>query len=470
MVCMPTISKSSMRQFSTTLIMLTMISILSSSCKKEDSNTKPANASYSVSGVVRDRIGKPMKGIKIQSDTTILATTDSNGMWQIVNLSGVHVIQPLLKRASFEPKQVTVYAAKTGIAFQNLAYESAKFKVVYDWLSAQQLPNGLVRSSFSSPIISLYDNALAALTFIALEDYSKAEKVFDYFNGRIDSELKVGSGGFSQFRDVITFQPNNNRWLGDNAWMLIALNAYSLQKPTNPYGGLRAELSDWIIRQQNADGSLSGGTNPNGQTIGLITEGMLDAFNAVLGYENFHANLLGYLGRQRWDATERQFICVPDNGPYRYALDNFSWGYSCINGIPSSMLGKAQIFYTTKVATANGATISGYCFDTDKDAIWPEGTGQMAVAYQISGNNMEAEKIIKELEKFVVVSPTNSQFSGIPYASNRTTAWGRDPLWQGADTEPCTSSATWFIMALKVFNPFVAGRNKQIPARDVFWN
>ena len=53
---------------------------------------------------------------------------------------------------------------------------------VYNWISAQQQANGLIRNSDTSSSSSLYNNALAALLFISLEDYSKAEAVFDYFN------------------------------------------------------------------------------------------------------------------------------------------------------------------------------------------------------------------------------------------------------------------------------------------------
>jgi hypothetical protein len=336
-------------------------------------------------------------------------------------------------------------------------------------MHAQQLPNGLVRSSFSSPIISLYDNALAACSFMAENDYTSAAKIFDYFNNQIDQELTVPPGGFSQFRNVNSFEPDNTHWLGDNAWLLIALNAYNAKIPFNPYQRLRNELTNWIRNLQNQDGSLSGGTNSSGNTILYVTEGNLDAFNAVLGYDSFHSKLLKYMAQNRFDATNKYLLCIPDNSPYRLSLDNFSWGYSTLPGYSSNYLDAANIFYTTKTSTANRAVVSGYCFDTDCDAVWLEGTGQMAVAYQIAGFNNKVQAILREMDKMIIPSPSNPSYSGLPYATNKATGWGGSPLWDGADTEPCISSSAWYIMTRFQYNPFTVGRNKNIPTADIFW-
>jgi len=52
---------------------------------------------------------------------------------------------------------------------------------VLKWFENQQSSNGLVESVENGNIVSLYDNALAALVFMLNEDYSRAEDIFDFF-------------------------------------------------------------------------------------------------------------------------------------------------------------------------------------------------------------------------------------------------------------------------------------------------
>jgi cellulose synthase operon protein B len=98
-------------------------------------------------------------------------------------------------------------------------------KLVYQWLVNEQLSNGLLESITGNNFVSLYDNSLAALAFIAKGDYLKAEAIFDFFNNHVNSELLNGTGGFAQFR-VSDGYPlsGSGRWQDDNAWLLIALN------------------------------------------------------------------------------------------------------------------------------------------------------------------------------------------------------------------------------------------------------
>jgi len=447
--------------------------LVATSCNKEDESVSANPSSiqaYSIDGYLKDYYNKPVKGGLVSLSNGQTTVSDSLGHWSFKGLTKIITVTPTSSGAQFEPRSEIVSSSKTNLLFQDKVIQSANLPKVIDWLNAQKTQFGFVKSNFTSEQISLYDNALGALAFMALDDYASAAKIFDYFNNHIDDELVAPMGGFSQFRNL-SGVPNRQSWLGDNAWLLIALNTYTLKYPTNQYQRLNTELSKWIRSLQNADGSISGGFDSNGNRIGIVTEGNLDAFNAILGYDDFHSKLLNYLKNNRYESTRNFLLCIPDNSPYRYALDNFSWGYSVLPAYSSSYLDAATgFFYTTKISTANGLEVSGYCFDADKDAVWPEGTGQMAVAYQLAGNKQKAEFLIKEMDKMVVRSIYNSNFSGIPYVSNRATGFGPDLLWQGSDMEPALSSAAWYILATHQFNPFEAGRNKTIPSADKFWN
>lgn len=83
-----------------------------------------------------------------------------------------------------------------------VAEEPVALKVdsVYSWLTNMQQPNGLLLNSEGGKYVSLYDNALAALAFTSYGDLTKAEKIFDFFNSRLETEMIQSPGGFGQMR------------------------------------------------------------------------------------------------------------------------------------------------------------------------------------------------------------------------------------------------------------------------------
>lgn len=135
---------------------------------------------------------------------------------------------------------------------------SATELALFNWFDGQQLPNGLLASVEGEELISLYDNALAAMVFMLREDFERAERIFDFFKGRIETELTSGVGGFYQFRNP-SGTPTGSRWMGDNAWLLIALNNYEDLTGSLEYDELAVEIADWLIDLQDTDGGLFAG-------------------------------------------------------------------------------------------------------------------------------------------------------------------------------------------------------------------
>lgn len=441
------------------------------SCTETEENGSTLTQ-YTVVGKAIEENGTGIPNVIIKASNGLETVTDSRGHFSIINLTGFQNLSVESYKGSFLPLSIAVMPNMDSVVFtlQTIKSSAKKAPELYAWLQSQQMSNGLVRSSDLSPVVSLYDNALAALVFTSTKEYGKAERIFDFFNGRISSELTAGQGGFAQFRNLNGL-PTGNVWLGDNAWLLIALNAYELEKPNHNFGRLKSELVKWIKSLQRPDGSLIAGYEPNGNALNyVVTEGILDAFHALPGYDNFHSNCLKYLGNSRFDIPTQNLVCDPASFRYKYSLDNFSWSYSMIPGFPASILDRADMFYNTKTATANGATISGYCFDADLDAVWPEGTLQIALAYQIAGNNAKSDALLTEMEKFIVPSTNNRNLVGIPYSSNKTTHYANSELWQASDTEPVVSSAAFYLFTAYRYNPYAVGRTKVIPQSDKFWN
>ena len=434
------------------------------SCAKEDTTSKP----YNVNGRVINNSGIGMEGVSIAYGDAKSVTTDAQGYWMINDLIDENTFTPALNNFTFNPTNIKVSASINGVLFIGTEKPSTVETQIFNWFNAQQLPNGLLESVENGNIVSLYDNALAALVFLMKNDIAKAEKIFDFFNSRIESELKKGVGGFSQLRDRAGV-PNGHRWMGDNAWLLIALNNYKQKTTNTKYDELASALGTWLQALQDTDGGLFSGYDASNNLLNYkVTEGNIDAFNAITGYTDFHRNLLNYLKLNRWDAIDKNLVSWPENPKYLYALDVHAWSYCMFEGYPVSALITAQRFLTAKTAT-NGAQITGYCFDEDIDTVWPEGTGQMAVAFGIAGMFSEKAYYLTEIEKVLIQSTNYSNASGFPYASNPGTSYGADILWSGADTKIAISGGAWYLFAMKGFNPFEVGRGKNIPQADMFW-
>ncbi|MCH9662134.1 MAG: hypothetical protein K0U66_00570 [Gammaproteobacteria bacterium] len=350
---------------------------------------------------------------------------------------------------------------------ENLTFSESEIRI-FNWFEKQQLSNGLLESAENGNIVSLYDNALAAMVFMLKKDFTKTEKIFDYFNSRIDLELTSGVGGFSQFRDRNGI-PNNHRWMGDNAWLLIALNNYKEKTGNARYDNLASKIGSWLQSLQDTDGGLFAGYNTSDDLMNYkVTEGNIDAFNAIEGYSTFHSQLLGFLKNDRWDNLDKNLVAWPANPPYLYALDLHPWSYLIFNNYPISALTTTQRYLTTQTAI-NGSQITGYCFDVDKDVVWLEGTGQMALAFGIAGMENEKSIYLAEMEKATISSTLYSNASGFPYASNPGTIYGTGILWNGANTDISISGGAWYLFAKQDFNPFAIGRDKNIPRSDIFW-
>ncbi|CAN5532143.1 hypothetical protein BH10BAC3_BH10BAC3_39110 [soil metagenome] len=345
---------------------------------------------------------------------------------------------------------------------------SSNERKVLNWFNNLQLPNGLLESSDNSNFVSLYDNALSAFVFMSYNDFTRAEKIFDFFNGRLNSEFLIGNRGFYQFRDKYG-NPFGNIGTGDNAWLLLALNNYKALTGSIKYNALNAAMEAWVRSLQDADGGIWGGFDGNNVRTGKVTEGNIDAFAAVPGYDNFHFKLLSFLKNQRWNTTDKLLVSWPDNPPYYYALDNHCWAYCAMEDFPVAALTKADMYLNTKIATVIAAPVTGYCFDKDKDDVWLEGTGEMVVAFQTAGLNGQADFYLTELEKVIVTKSAVLNTAGIPYASNRATGYGNGLLWVGSDTNPAISSGAWYLFGKHRFDPFKSAKNKNIPASDKFY-
>ncbi|MFT5738319.1 MAG: hypothetical protein ACJAU2_001466 [Maribacter sp.] len=189
------------------------------------------------------------------------------------------------------------------------------------------------------------------------------------------------NGGFYQFRNT-NGEEGERICMGDNACLLIAINQYKEKYGTTMYDAMANQLNLWLRSLQLENGALRGRLNQDGSEILLVTEGIITAFNAVPGFDDFHIKILNYLRKEPWDSENAVFLAWPENPSYAHALDVYSLSSSILEDVSVDMLLQANRFYTQQESTMKGEVIAGYCFDEDKDAVWLEGTTQMAVAFE----------------------------------------------------------------------------------------
>jgi hypothetical protein len=123
-------------------------------------------------------------------------------------------------------------------------------------LLQDSVSSGLVPVSEGSNTSTTYPSAMAAIAFVGASEFDRARKVFDAFSALGDPCATCQCpGGFQQFRLASTgdpdpsFDPNdpNDFWIGDNAWLLIAIKYYRRQTGDSRYDVLIDHLKDWFV-------------------------------------------------------------------------------------------------------------------------------------------------------------------------------------------------------------------------------
>ena len=119
--------------------------------------------------------------------------------------------------------------------------------LVLEWLKVEQdisTPDKKLISSQEDKILHLFNNSLVAMAFLVENEKERAERILDFYahatiKNNIVPDLqnfyyKGEARGFFQFHDyeIRDGMPgyynmfDSDRWMGDNAWLLIAYKYY----------------------------------------------------------------------------------------------------------------------------------------------------------------------------------------------------------------------------------------------------
>ena len=317
---------------------------------------------------------------------------------------------------------------------------------IYDWLLAKQGPHGILGNQENEDFSGVYTNALASICYIHEGDIARAQSVFSFFQSRLDVAVDP-PGGFCQFWDAATGEPDldSDRWIGDNAWLLIALNHYLYATRDHTFDDTRTVIAEWLISLQDADGGILAGYNTPGLMDWKSTEGNLDCYAALIDYPEERQRLRDFLTNEMWIPAEGRFRM--GSTVSESSLDSCSFGVGALGAEFAAALQYAETtMLRQKVCDATGALVTGFADFIGEDRIWLEGTGQMVVAYRVTQQDSTALAYLTELSKAVFSSTLFPGTKGLACHTN-------DPAWPTGSTIIFVPSQAWYLFGAWGFNP-----------------
>ncbi|HAI10649.1 MAG TPA: hypothetical protein DCM28_03025 [Phycisphaerales bacterium] len=318
----------------------------------------------------------------------------------------------------------------------------------YQWLVRQQASTGILGNQESETFSGLYANAVAAMCFIHQGDVDLARRMFTFFESHREREFASDTpGGFPQFADAGTGQMlrDADRWIGDNSWLLMALNYYVSKTGDKQFDPMREQLAKWIISLQDPNGGVKAGFNKAGPMLHYSTEGNLDVYAALVNYPKARAKVRTFLLTDMWVEEEKRFkMGSTVNEP---ALDTCAWAIAALGPELATTLPHAQrTFLTTNKSDVTGLEVTAFRDLLGKERIWLEGTGEMIVAYNVAGQKELARKYLDEMNKAMIPSKQWPGLVGLPCATS-------DPPWETGSTLIFVPSQAWYLFGAWDFNP-----------------
>jgi hypothetical protein len=363
---------------------------------------------------------------------------------------------------------------------------------VFAGLLEKQRPSGLVRSYDMLPQAVTYDQALTAMAFIFRKNISAAEKLLDVYN------VKFNAGGFGGFHDEYDVDSlavrDDDRLVGPNAWMLLAIIHYRNVTGSTRYDGMMDGLAAWIRTFQAADGGMKMGTpgasgippGEKGTEFNFDCYAAFRAYSLVRNNPTFAtaaSNVFTWLRTTAWNAGEGRFnagVYSAGGNNTDKALDAYSWAPLATSSFTSVVALAKPVFGNKRNCNLTGVDVDGFDFGDNfgvnppvPDAVWLEGTAQMVLAYLSAGDTVNAAYYLQELEKAIVVTSPSAQC--IPYATNPGDGYGGFTM---DSLHPAISASAWYLFAKAGFNPFqifpmqsvqILTMGSNAPAGNITW-
>ena len=318
----------------------------------------------------------------------------------------------------------------------------------------------------------VYDNALALIAFLAMEDYERAKLIADAFvtaqnndrfykDGRLRNAYMAGDLLYlGKARLPGWWDEKTKRWYedeyqassyaGNMAWVVIALASYYEEKGGEEYKNAAIKLGEWIYRENDKSGYTGGykGWEPNAEKIRWkSTEHNIDVYVAFMHLYKITGDKKWYDGAMK----AKNFVESMWNGEYFYT-GTFENGSINKEVVPLDIQAWAVMAFNNYSKAVEWAEINcyvevdgfkGFDFNTDRDGVWFEGTSHMALAYKILGEDEKADLYLSEIEKGISKGVFASSHDGV------TTGFD----WNYFKREH-VGATSWYIFAKLGYNPY----------------
>jgi hypothetical protein len=341
-----------------------------------------------------------------------------------------------------------------------------------------------------------YDNAVAALAFIAAGDRQRAQQIVDtilyaqqrdrfFRDGRVRNAYRGGKSVVNAGKVLLPgrFDPQAKRWIeqesqisahtGNIAWAMLALLGYYQTYGGKSYLDATVQMGEWVEKNCHSTtgaggytGGFSGWERQNRSITYKSTEHNIDLYAAfqrlylITGDRKWEqrANRAKQFVLAMWDRQEGKFWTgtkVDGVTTYREVIpvDIQAWALLAF--------GKAGKPYQTalKYAEKHHQLAGGFDFNQDRDGIWYEGTAQMALAYQITGQTQKAQNAIATLH-------AGQDVTGGIFTSDRPELTTGFILPEGYPwlyyRRLHVGATAWTVLAQKGVNPFWIGSTKHL--------
>jgi hypothetical protein len=295
---------------------------------------------------------------------------------------------------------------------------------------------GLVKSAdYDKNFTTVYKNALAAMVFIHENDLSFAEGIFDFFK----SEYSVPFNGFPQSWDPERGNATDeNYWVGDNAFLLLALNYY--KKETGSFGNyedMAEGLVNWLC--ENASDTI-------------IAEGLANMYAALKPFEDsvVCADTILPKIKEWFDA----------NKDYPNVLDHIERGALVFSDI--SGFDYMDGFKRTEIWEYNGMEVNLLAAFFDDDFVNLEISAQILLAWEIWKSDLaiDLSYLETEIDKVWLLSssaPDVISYYGLPYFLSYDPTPETGHGWPYCYNAPIIDPVCYMLFYYWGFNPMAPG-------------
>ena len=317
-------------------------------------------------------------------------------------------------------------------------------KLALQWLRGRIRPQTHLASSFEAAgaegdLCVTYDQAVAVDAFLAGGDLASAREVLDGMkalqnvSGAWWTIYRCSTGGIAEHQETV----------GQTIWMALAVAKYEeLTGDTATYHAMGKAAVDWAYAFQGPDGGVNGGLIWDQPAPWAGTEFNEDVYAASRyfgGHDAEAKRVRDFIDNVAWDGDH----FTAGRGDKRDPLDVNAWAVSSLGPNAGPRAYDKTLDYNLAHHRVTIDGIDAFDFNSDKNDIWFEGTGEMILSLKEVGRRDEAEHFLKEVIK------AQRPNGGVPYSLRGTF----NDYWQ-MTAAPCISSTGWLVIAEAEENPF----------------